>query len=151
MDKIKQKDVKILKHLREDGRKSLTKISRQTKIPVTTIYERMKGHEGGLIRKHTCLIDFSLLGYEIMAKILLETDIESKNELAEFLVKHSQINSVHKISNGYDFLIEGIFREVSDVDSFIEKIESKYNIKNKKYFLVLEDLKREGFLTNMEN
>ncbi len=149
--KIKAKDLVILSHLRENGRTTLTKISRKTSIPVTTIYERLKHHEKGIIQRHTLLLDFNKLGYNIVTKMLFGVNVENKRDLGEFLTQSQQVNSVYRINNGYDFIVEGIFRQVREVERFIEDVESKFDITTKKYYFVLEDLKREGFMSAPQN
>ncbi len=149
MMKIKKKDLEILKNLREDGRRTLTSISKKTKLPITTIYERIKKQEGELIKRHTCLIDFNRLGYKITAKILVEADFSKREDMRKYLENHSNINSLCKITNGFDFMIEAIFKEINEVEEFIEELELKFDIRNKRYFLVTEELKREVFLSQI--
>lgn len=146
--KLKQKDFKIIAHLRTNSRMSLTKISRSTKIPVTTIFDRLKMYENNLIKKHTCLLDFKKLGFNTTAKILLEVEREDREAIKEHLIKHRRVNSVYRISNGFDFMIEGIFRQINDMEEFIEQLETKFKITNKKYYFILEDLKRESFMSD---
>ena len=59
-----QKELLIMSHLRENSRKNLTKISKETKIAVSTIFDKIKKYEGGIIKKHTCILDFTKLGFE---------------------------------------------------------------------------------------
>lgn len=149
--KLKQKDLVILSHLRQQGRATLTKISRKTSIPVTTIYERLKKHQSGVIRKHTLLLDFKKLGYNIITQMLFGVEIDQKTEFGNVLKQKTQVNSVLRINNGYDFIVEGVFRQVHDVEKFIEELESEFNITRKKSYYVLEDLKREGFMCDPTN
>ena len=144
---MNQKDLIILRLLRTNARMSLTKISRRTNIPVSTIFDRLKFHERNLIKKHTCLLDFAKLGYNTTAKIVLRVEREDRQPLKEFLMKHTSVNSVYKITNGFDFMVEGIFRQVSDLEEFVEQLETKFKIQDKKYFFILEEIKREAFLS----
>jgi len=145
---MNKKDLKIISFLRNNARMPLTKMSRETHIPVSTIFDRMKLHEEGLILKHTCLLDFSKLGFNTRANINLKVSREDKEALKDFLQKQDCINSVYRINNGYDFMIEGVFMQIKDMEEFLDTLEKKFNIQDKKSFFIIEDLKRESFLSD---
>lgn len=147
---LNKKDLVILSNLRKNSRETLTSMSKRTHIPISTIYDRLKFHEGGLIKKHTCLLDFNRLGYATRANVLLRVDKASREELRNYLVRHNNINSLSKINNNYDFLVEIIFKEIKELEDFLEKLEDKFKIKSKLVFYIIEDLKREEFLSEPE-
>jgi len=64
-DKMKLKDMMLLSNLRANARETLTNISKRTNIPISTIFDRLKLHEKNLIKKHTAIIDFALLGPDL--------------------------------------------------------------------------------------
>ncbi|MBT3406606.1 Lrp/AsnC family transcriptional regulator [Candidatus Woesearchaeota archaeon] len=142
-----QKELLIMSHLRENSRKNLTKISKETKIAVSTIFDKIKKYEGGIIKKHTCILDFTKLGFDVRVKMILKCPRPNRDEIQEFLVRHPRVNSVYKINNGYDFLIEGIFRHMKDLSEFTEKLDG-YKVKDRHEYFVLEDLKIESFLSD---
>ncbi len=142
---MNKKDLKIITQLRTDARMPLTDMSRKINMPVSTIFDRMKSNN--LITKHTSLLDFSKLGYT-RANIFLKVEREDKEQLKESLLKNQSINSVYRINNGFDFLIECVFRQMKEVEEFIDQIESKFKIREVKSFFVIEDIKREMFLTD---
>lgn len=145
--KMNQKDLKIIAYLRQDARMPLTKMSRKTQIPVSTIFDRLKTNEKQFITKHTSLLDFGKLGYNTRANITLKVDRADKQALQEFLLKHHSVNSVYRINNGFDFMVEGIFVHIKDIEEFIDKIEGKFKITDKKSYFIIEDLKREAFMS----
>ena len=71
---INKKDILIISNLRIDARMPLTKMSRKTNIPVSTIFDRLKINENGLIKKHTCILNFSKLGYNVRANIAFKVN-----------------------------------------------------------------------------
>lgn len=145
---MKKTDLLIISSLRQNAREKLTEMSKKTRIPVSTIFDRIKTHEINIIKKHTALVDFSKLGYNTRANIILKVKKEDRNDIKEFLMKHSSINSAFKINNGYDFMIEAVFRNIKEVEDFIELLEEKFKIKAKQVFYVIDDLKKEAFLSN---
>jgi DNA-binding Lrp family transcriptional regulator len=144
------KDALFLTHLRKNARETLTIISKRTNIPISTLYDRLKAHEKTIITKHTTLINFTKIGYLCKANIAIKTDIKDRDTIKDFLMTQNAVNSLYKINNGYDFLIEGIFKHIKEMEDFVENIERKFNIKEKNVHYIIEDLKREGFLSEPE-
>lgn len=147
---MNQKDLKIIAYLRNNARMPLTIMSRKTRIPVSTIFDRLKFSEQSVIVKHTSLLDFGKLGYNTRANITLKVDRDDKEQLKEYLMKNQFVNSVYKINNGFDFMVEGIFKQINDLEIFIDELEKRFKILDKKYFFIIEDLKREAFMSNPE-
>ena len=58
------------------------------------------------------------------------------------------MNNLMKINNDFDFFLEVVFREIRDLEAFMERLEEDYRIRTKKVFYVIEELKREGFLSD---
>ena len=147
---MNKKDLLIISHLRNNARMPLTKMSRKTQIPVSTIFDRLKLNENNLIVKHTSLLDFSKLGYNTRANIMLRVDRDDKEGLKEYLVKNQSVNSVYKVNNGFDFMVEGIFRQIKDMEEFLDNLENKFKIQDKRSFFIIEDLKKEAFMNNAD-
>ena len=135
-------------YLRQNARETLTKLSRKTNVPISTIYDKLKQYENDIIKKHTSLLDFNRLGYTTRATIMLKVDKEIKMDIREFLTNSRSINSIFKINNGFDFLLEGIFREIKDLEDFLDRLDEKFKIKNKQVYYIIEDIKREGFMAD---
>ena len=105
MYKLQKKDILLITYLRNNARENLTKISRLTHIPVSTIFDRLKELETDLISKHTTLVNFKKLGFDIKINILFKVERNSREEFKEYLIKNQNINSVFRVNNGFDFLL----------------------------------------------
>ena len=138
-------DIKIISTLRKNARVSLTKLSKLTSIPVSTIFDKIKFSD--VINKHTTLLNFQELGYHTRANVCVKVSKKDKQSLKEYLRSNSQVNSVFRISSEFDFLFEGIFVNLGEMEDFMDYLEGKFNILDKKVILVIEDLKREEFFT----
>lgn len=147
LNMLDKKEMLILTNIRSNARESLTRISRKTCIPVSTIFEKLKIYESGLIKKYTSLIDFTQLGYNTRATILLKVTKEYKDKLREHLLINKSLNSVYKINNGYDFMLEGIFKEIKDVEVFLEKLENDFGVTEKYVYYIIDELRKEDFLS----
>ena len=147
---IRTKDLRILTELRNNARITLTDISKKTKIPISTVFDRMKNYESTLIRGHTTLLDFGQLGYTTRAQVLIKTDMSCREVLREYLCKHQNVNTFCKINNGFDYMAELIFVTIRQLEDFLESLEQKFKIHNLEIHYIVEDIKKEGFLADPE-
>ena len=94
--------------------------------------------------KHTALLDFAKLGFNCRANIMLRTNREQRDKLGSHLKAHPSINNLYKINNGYDFIAEGIFTHVKDLEDFIDELEPSFDtlIKLNKTFIDRDHLKK---------
>jgi DNA-binding Lrp family transcriptional regulator len=145
---ISKKDYQILSELRNNSRESLTRLSRKTSIPVSTIFDKLKQYEGNLITQHTTLINFSQLGFNTRANIMIKVDRDARESIKEYLSKHQNVNAVYKINNGFDFMFEGIFPNIKDMEDFLEMLDQKFKLDNREVYYIIEDIKRESFMSN---
>jgi Lrp/AsnC family transcriptional regulator for asnA, asnC and gidA len=146
---MKQITPQIISMLRKDDRMPLTSMSRKTGIPVSTIFDRIKTFDGNIIRKHTCLIDFGKLGYSTAAKMILKGNRDSRDDLKAFLMKNQNVNSVFRINNGYDFMIETVFHNIRETEEFIDILEERFDVVEKQVYFIIEDVKREAFMEDI--
>ena len=145
---VNNKDLKILSHLRRDSRATLTYMSKRTGIPTSTLFDRVRAQERGLIRRYTTLINFHELGYRTRAEIIIRAPASCKDGLAAFLCRHPSVNSLFKLSNEYDFLAEGVFRTRAELELFLQGLVEEFQGTEALVYPILNDVKREGFLTD---
>ena len=143
---LDEKELQILCQLRKDSRQSLAEISKKTNIPVSTVFDKLRKLEGILITKHTSFIDLSRIGYNIKAVFFVKSD--KKEEFRNFSVNHKSINTISRINNNYDYLIEAIFRNMGELYGFIEEMEN-FNVKKMSHHYIEEDVKREGMFSDI--
>lgn len=148
---VPKKDLMVISCLRQNARETLTKMSRRIRLPISTIYDRLKLQEKDLIVKHTSLLDFSKLGFTTRVTMAFRVERGSRQGLEQFLATHPCVNSLYKINNGYDFLVDGIFRHLKDLQAFVESVEERFPVIEKQLYYIVDDIKREHFLSNPES
>ena len=116
-------------------------------MPVSTIFDKLRKYENGVIKRHTALLDFQKLGYTTRAQVFLKTTPENRLVLGNYLKVYPNVNCVYRVNNGYDFLIEAIFRSIQDLEGFLEELELKRGVVNKKVHYVINEVARESFMT----
>jgi DNA-binding Lrp family transcriptional regulator len=144
---ISKKDMLLLGHLRENSRETLTRMSKKTGVPVSTLYDRLQYHNGRLITRFTSLLDFKVLGYMIRVHMLIRVSHDSKDKLRSFLERASNANSVVALNNDFDFLIDGVSKDMAELESFKDKLYANATIEKFKSFFVVDEIKREAFMS----
>jgi DNA-binding Lrp family transcriptional regulator len=144
---MRKKELMLLSCLRSNARETLTSISKKTKIPISTIFDKLKEYEKGFIRKHTSLIDFKKLGYDIRIHLLLKIQRDKRTSFETFIMANQSVNNVFRINNIYDYFVEAIFRNIKDFQEFADKLES-YGVSEITEHFVIDELKRETFLSD---
>jgi len=147
---VKNKDLLVLSLLREDGRVSLTHLSKRTHIPVSTLFEQLRRYQHGLIKKHTAIVDFARLGYHARARVLLKAKSGEKDRLQSTLVKNPFMNELCKVNNGFDFMVEFIYHQMHDVEMYLDTLRDSLVVKDQ-VFYVVDSLKEEAFLSKEDD
>ena len=145
---VNDKGVEILCELRKDARKNISSISKTVCMPISTVFDRIRDYEKSYIKRHTSLIDFTKLGFDVRVNVAIKADTDRKQDLQRFITHNQNVNSVYKINNGFDFMVEAIFRNSQELQVFLDKVDDY--ARNRQEFFIAEDLKREDFLTNRD-
>tara|TARA_Y100000310_G_scaffold345727_1_gene468892 strand:+ start:3098 stop:3526 length:429 start_codon:yes stop_codon:yes gene_type:complete len=140
---IPTRDKDILKHLRANARKPMVDIAKDTGIPVSTIFEKLKRNDQKVIKKFTTILDFPKLGYNIRKKILINT-LEPER-LINFLSDHENINSIYKADNGFNLILDCIFKQMDAFYDFKSQLQTQ-PYKDIKILDITEEVKREEFM-----
>lgn len=145
MIKKEKRDKILMQHLRKHTKESLWKLSHKAKIPVSTIYHRLKQLEEQAILKYTVLVNFSSLGYQGQAFISLKISKIDRDEVIVYLENHSKVNSIYEVHNGYDLLLEVIFSDLKEVEDFVEEMKKDFPIEKANIMSVIRSIKKETF------
>lgn len=148
MVKMDDKLLLVLAELRRDSRKSMTEMARSVGMPISTMHDRVKELQQEMIKKHTCVVDFSKLGFSCRIQVILKVRKEDKDQIREHLIGSPNVNTIYRINNGYDFLVEGVFRDMKEADRFVERLDEKFRIPERRVYYILDDIAREVFLTD---
>lgn len=146
--KLKEQDLRLVAYLRQNSRENLTRLSKKTQIPVSTIFDKLRNRTGYLIKRNTCLIDFNKIGLSTRAQVVMKVKPEERVGLKEYLLKNRNVNTLLKINNGYDFMIDVVFRNLKELEEFLEKTEDNFRIKSKQVYYVIDEIESEKFLAD---
>jgi Lrp/AsnC family transcriptional regulator, regulator for asnA, asnC and gidA len=139
-------DARVLAVLRQDARITLTRLSRMTHIPVSTLFNRLKEYEGSYIDKFTCVLDFGRLGYGLRAYILIRFNAKDREGMSDILKASPYVNSVFKVNNGFDYLVEGVFHGLKESEAFMDRLDTDFGAVKKQVHYVVDRVAEQNFL-----
>ena len=143
---LTKKEILLLANLRQNGRQSITNLSKKTKMPISTVYGKLKNYEGKLIKKFTPIVDFHSIGYTARATIMLKVGQRHKQEIRQFLHNAKVVNTFYRVNNQYDYLIEVICKSLNGVQRLLDTMEGRFEVEKKEIHYILEEYKKEDFL-----
>lgn len=145
---MKKKDIILIANLRQNGRIPLTQLAKRTGIPPSTAFDRIKTNLNRAIKKFTALLAPEEFGYNAKAYVLLKANKLKKEELTNHLKFHPNVNGLWRINNGWNLMLECIFKNMKEVEDFVDELEKKFEIQNKEINYVIEEIKRETWLSD---
>ncbi len=129
---LDERDLKILKALMKDARKSYSELAEELGLPRTTVQEKVRRMvEKGYIKSFTAIPDYSKLGKPATAFVLISftpmMDI-SQRELASMIAKMDNVYEVHLISGQWDMLLKVRAGSTEEVGKLV--VDNLRGIKN---------------------
>ena len=142
--KIDDVDLKIIRLLQKDSRKSFNKLSEGLGIAVGTAYNRVKNmEEKGVIKGYSVLLDSDKLGYNLTALILVEADGQYLSEVEKELAKLDEVISIYDITGEYDIAVISRFKDRTQLNKFIKSTLKMPHVTNTTTNVVLNVVKED--------
>ena len=141
---------KLITSLRKNARTSLTHLVEEHGIPQSTLYALLGKLEKSAIKRHTCLLDFHALGFHTHAMLLISAPKYLRNRIEAYLHAHPSVNSFWRTLGASDYLCETVFGDEGDLKAFVEELQEDHRRTRCQVLHVLEEKKREEFLTGKE-
>ena len=124
---VDKKDIQILRIIQRNSKLTTREIAKQLKIPVTTVFTRIKRLEQkGIIKGYRAILDEKKLGKSTTAFILASftyrtpnRELLSQRELAKEIAKFPEVQEVHIITGDWDLLIKVKAENVEAIGKFV--------------------------------
>ena len=119
---------KLLHHLQQDGKQSISNLSDALGIGISAVHARMKSlKETGVIKHYAAIVDPERVGRETLAFILVTVryrvpgtkDVLSQREFCEKIAIHPLVQGVHVLSGEYDVLLKVRAESIGEMNKFI--------------------------------
>jgi DNA-binding Lrp family transcriptional regulator len=124
---LTEKDLFLLEELQENCRRSLKDISKEVKMPMSTVHEKIKRFEkAGLIRGYRTLLDEKKLGFDITAFIMVSTknvsgDKDFQRKIADKVASLPHVLETHTMQGDWDLIIKVKFRNIHELGKFVDE------------------------------
>ena len=131
-----EKDNIIIKELLKDSKRSVQELSKATKIPSTTIFNRIKALEKqGIIKQYTVKLDNKRAG---RIQAFFEVSLNPGINANDFIKKmRQQSGEVYSVAGDYQFLIKATFHDLGGVYSYTAQLQQMEKVKTT---VVLDEL-----------
>ncbi len=140
--KVDDLDIKIIRELQKDARKSYREIAEKLDVAEGTIYNRVnKLVEYGIIKRFIPDIDFSKLGYDLVALIGIMVEGGHLPEIEKKIAKEHNVSAVYDVTGEYDAIVVAKFKDRNSLNDFIKGILSMPYVKRTNTMMVLNVMK----------
>jgi Lrp/AsnC family leucine-responsive transcriptional regulator len=147
--KMRPSDLKILSALRSNGRETLTKISADTGLQISLVFDRLKSmEEEGLIKSYSCSVDWKRLGLRRRVLLLIRMPEHLRQKVHARLAKSHHINNLWRLDGKCGLAAEAMFVSLRQQEVFVKALTKEFEDVEISTHEVVQSLKWEGFLSS---
>lgn len=144
-----EKDWKILEELMRDSSQTTSDIGKKTRIPITTVHNRIKKmEEEGVIKGYSVKVDHKKLGKGMAAYLLVNVIYTlpdgrkmSQEDIAGRVKRMEEVESAEIVTGATDMIVKVRVKDVDGLNEFvIDKLRSVDGIDKTQTMVVLNSL-----------
>lgn len=114
-------DLRIIRSLTKNSRKSYTDIASEVGVSDTTVRKRVeKMIDEGVIKQFSLLIDYHKVGRIIKAFIGLKINPSKLMDVVDLLVDNPDVQVLYRTTGNWDMFVEVIFKDMEELKLFLE-------------------------------
>ncbi len=137
-------DQMILNVMKENGRATVSEISKKVRLSVPAVSERIKKLEDGHIIEHyTIKVNREKMGYGLMAMVFvnIEDTVHVKN-FREKVIHFKEVLECHHMAGEYDYMLKVLATGTGELEDFLStKLKGIKGVQKSSTFIVLSTLK----------
>jgi len=146
---LDKKDMQIFEELKGNGRLSTQKIAKLTRIPITTVHNRIKKLEkDGYIRQYTIIPDYKKMDKGLCSLILITVNYRpapgmklSQVEIAKKIKRLPGVEEVLIVAGGTDIVAKLRVKDVDELNKFIiDKLRNVEGVDRTTTMVVLDSV-----------
>lgn len=136
-------DIKILKHLQQDGRAQRNKLAEIVHLSVPSVSERMrKLEEKGLIKGYHAILDSRLFEFDITAFVFVEVDgSDNYPKFVEKATEEPEILECYSITGDGSHILKIRTKNTEVFEKLLSKIQSWEGVHKTRSNVVLSKFK----------
>ena len=148
LDKI---DLKILKLLQENGRKTNVQLSNEIGLSPAPTLERVKKLEtSGIIKSYHAVVEENSVALGIKAMIQVSLVRQKDNAISNFkkhIDKSDEIVECYQVTGNYDYLLKVVVKDIPSFEKLIgEKLSKIPDIGQMQTNVILSEVKKSAVL-----
>lgn len=144
MIELDDQDVKIIRILNSNGRKSYRDIAKELDLSLATVSKRIKRlEEERVIIGYAPILDQEKLGFDITAIIGIKIQHGKILETERMLAKDPAVYAVYDSTGDWDAILQARFKTRTELNSFVKKVLEDEDIEKTYTQVVLNVTKDE--------
>lgn len=148
LDKI---DLKILKLLQENGRKTNVQLSNEIGLSPAPTLERVKKLENsGIIKSYHAVVEEKAVALGIKAMIQVSLVRQKDNTISNFKKQINKIDEIvecYQVTGNYDYLLKVVVKDIPSFEKLIgEKLSKIADIGQMQTNVILSEVKKSPVL-----
>jgi len=137
-------DLRILRILNTDARKSFRDIAREVDASISTVSNRIrKLEQEGVVAGYAPLIDESRLGFDVLAVVGVKIHKGKLLEVQRRIAKDDRVTHVYDVTGEWDSIVVVRLKNTRELDTFIKRLGSMEYVENTYTQVVLNVVKEE--------
>src|SRR5205823_13826452 len=124
-------DVRILRLLNADARKSFREIAKAVDASLSTVSNRIRKLEReGIIAGDAPLLDESRLGYDVLAVVGVKIHKAKLLDVQRRIAKDGRVTHVYDVTGEWDSIVVDRLKNTRELDGFIKRLGSMDYVEN---------------------
>jgi len=137
-------DVKILRLLNADARKSFRDIAKEVDASISTVSNHVrKLEQERIISGYVPVLDEARLGYDVLAVVGVKIHKGKLLEVQRRIAKDDRVTHVYDVTGEWDSIVVVRLRNTRELDAFIKRLGSMEYVENTYTQVVLNVVKEE--------
>ena len=137
-------DMRILRLLNADARKSFRDIAKEVDASISTVSNRIrKLEQGGVISGYVPILNESTLGYDVLAVVGVKIHKGKLLEVQRRIAKDERVTHVYDVTGEWDSILVVRLKATRELDAFIKRLGSMEYVENTYTQVVLNVVKEE--------
>ena len=137
-------DLRILRLLNADARKSFREIAKAVDASLSTVSNRVrKLEEEGIIMGYAPILNEGRLGYDVLAVVGVKIHKGKLLDVQRRIAKDDRVTHVYDVTGEWDSIVVVRLKNTRELDAFIKRLGSMDYVENTYTQVVLNVVKEE--------
>jgi len=142
---VDKTDGRIINTLLNNSRLSGREIAKKLDLSTATVVNRIRKLESkGIIKKHSSILDYGKLGYNIEALVDIIVKHGKEDLVMNKIAKNPKVFAVYDITGDFDIAIIVRFQTREELNKFLKEVRSDEYVERTHTRLILNVVKEEG-------